>query len=263
MITVTILTKDSDRKIARALESVSWAKEVVILDTGSTDRTLQIAASFPNVKIYSALFSGFGQLHNQMAGLASHDWILSLDSDERISPELAQELQQLALDPRTIYSIPRRNYFNGRWIRGCGWYPDRAFRLYHRQYCQFSLHAVHERLVTKGMRRCDLHSPIDHFSYDCLADFLRKMQLYTDLFAEQHRQGRKSSCLRAFFAQSMAFIRSYILKLGFRDGAEGWIISCYNAQTAYYKYLKLREVNRKELVENAPVARGKGKLPNC
>lgn len=246
MISVTILTKDSEQKIGQALASVAWAQEVVVLDTGSVDRTLHIAAAFPNVKLYRALFSGFGDLHNQMAELATGDWIFSLDSDEQVSPELAQEIRSLTLNPQTVYAIPRKNYFNGKWIRGCGWYPDRVFRLYHRRHTQFSLDRVHERVKTEGLSLCYLKNPIHHFSYNSIADFLSKMQLYSDLFAHQNRKVKKGSLIRALLAQWMAFIRSYFFKRGFRDGAEGWMISCYNAQTAYYKYLKLGEFNRQE-----------------
>lgn len=243
MFTVTVLTKNCETKIQTMLASVAWAPEVVVLDTGSTDRTLEIAASFPNVNIFHSPFSGFGALHNEMAALASNDWILSIDSDEVVSDSLKAELQSLTLDSNSVYSMPRHNFFQGKWIRGCGWHPDRVVRLYHRGRTQFSADQVHERVLTEGLKRVDLNAPLHHFSYESVADFLTKMQLYTDLFARQNKHRRTSSLFRALVAKWMAFVRSYVFKLGFRDGYQGWIISSYNAQTAYYKYIKLKEIN--------------------
>jgi glycosyltransferase involved in cell wall biosynthesis len=252
MISVTLLTKDSEKWINRVLESVAWAAEVVVLDSGSTDHTLDIAETFPNVVIHRSEFVGFGPLKNRAAELATHDWILSVDSDEVVSPELAKELQDLGPDPKRIYRMRRRNYLGGKWIRWCGWHPDRVIRFYNRGETRFSSSKVHERVKRKKLKMTDLTGQIDHYSYSSTSDFLTKMEHYTTLWAEQHASRRKGSFARALLHKWYTFVRSYILRRGFMGGAEGYIISSYQAETAFYKYLKL-----KELQEDRPPVREK------
>lgn len=244
MISVTMLSKNSERTIGKALESLRWADEVILLDTGSTDHTLEIAATFHNVKIHKTPFTGFGELHNLATELAAHPWILSVDSDEVVSPELAEELSTLVLDAQTVYSVARHNYFNDRWIRGCGWYPDRCLRLYNRTATRFSSQEVHESILMEGMELVELKGPLLHFSYPNIASLLEKMQLYSDLFARQYRHKRRSSLPKALTHAFTTFFISYLLQRGLFFGYEGFVISLYKAHTAYYKYLKLREANR-------------------
>lgn len=245
MITVTILTKDCSAVLEECLKSVSSFAEVIILDTGSTDQTLEIAAKFPNVKIHQTSFSGFGPLHNQAVALASNDWILSLDSDEVLTSELAQEIHSLRLNAHVVYSIQRDNYLNGKHIRWCSWYPERVIRLFHRQKTKFSLDAVHEKVLTAGLETIELDAPLKHTPYRTTADFLEKMQKYSTLFAEQNRGKKHASLLTAIFHGTAAFLKNYLVKGGIIGGKEGFIISLYNGQTAYYKYLKLSELNKK------------------
>ena len=138
MISVTILTKDNEETIGSVLESVRLFDEVILLDTGSTDATLEIARIYPNVKVFKSDFIGFGPLHNLAAEYASHEWVLSLDSDEVLTPSLAKEILDLSLDPQKVYSFPFDNYFNGKHIKWCGWYPDRHIRLYHKRSTSFT-----------------------------------------------------------------------------------------------------------------------------
>jgi glycosyltransferase involved in cell wall biosynthesis len=220
--------------------------EVIVLDTGSNDDTLEVAGEFPNVKIHHAQFNGFGPLHNEATSIASNDWVLSIDSDEIATPELVREIQGLLLDPNSVYSILRDNYFNGKAIRCCaGWYPDRVIRLYNRRKTRFSNDAVHEKVLSEKMRVIPLQYTIKHTPYRTISDFLTKMQKYSTLFAEQNRGKKKSSLLKAALHGISAFIKSYIFKRGIFGGKEGFIISLYNSQTAYYKYLKLAELNQK------------------
>jgi glycosyltransferase involved in cell wall biosynthesis len=245
MISVTILTRDSAPHLRRALEAVRAFPEVIVLDSGSTDNTLEIARQFPNVRAVSTQFKGFGPLHIEATALASHDWILSVDSDEVVTEALAEEIARLALDSRTVYWIPRKNYYNGRWIRGCGWYPDRHVRLYNRTVTRFSDLQVHEAVLTDGLREVELQGALEHYSYACLADFLSKMQRYSDLFAKDNAGRKRSSLGLAIIHGLGAFLKSYLFQRGFLDGAEGFIISAYNGQVALYKYLKLREANQR------------------
>ena len=242
MISVTILTKNSEKTLRSTLESVASFPEVILLDTGSQDKTLEIAQQFANVRIFIAPFNGFGNAHNLASSHAQHDWILSLDSDEVLSAALVAEIHSLSLDPQVIYSMQRHNYFKGKHIKWCGgWYPDRIIRIYHRKMTRFNEDAVHEKILKNGLKEFELSSPITHTPYLEISDFLNKMQLYSTLYAEQHKQEKKSSLMTAILHGWYAFFKSYILKRGFLGGAEGYIISAYNGHAAFYKYLKLTE----------------------
>lgn len=241
MISVCILTKNSASTLKATLDSVQSFSEVIVLDNGSTDETCKLAESYPNVRIYKTPFIGFGALRNKAAELASHDWILSLDSDEVLSPSFSRELSSLILDEKIGYFFPRHNYYNGKRIRGCGWDPEQIARLYHRKSAKFSEVLVHEALVAE--RFAKLKSPLLHTPYRSTADFLAKMQHYSTLFAEQCRGKKKSSFTKALIHGFYAFFRSYFLQKGIFCGAEGFIISYYNANTTFYKYLKLAEIN--------------------
>ncbi len=242
MITVTILTKNNEETLGSVLESVCSFDEVILLDTGSTDTTLELAQIYPNVKVFKSPFIGFGPLHNLAAQYASHDWILSLDSDEVLTPELAEEILAVKLDPQKVYSFPFDNYFNGKHIKWCGWYPDRHIRLYNKTATSFTDDQVHEKV--KPLQEIAFKHPVKHYSYRSIADFLHKMDRYSTLFAEQNLHKKRSSFTKALLHGSFAFIKSYIIKKGFLGGKEGYIISLYNAQTTFYKYLKLAYASR-------------------
>jgi hypothetical protein len=163
-----------------------------------------------------------------------------------VTPELVREIQELLLNPNSVYSIPRENYFNGKIIRCCaGWYPDPVIRLYNRRHTRFSNDAVHEKILREGVKVVKLQHPLKHTPYRTISDFLDKMQKYSTLFAEQNRGKKRSSFFKALLHGTSAFIKSYIFKRGIAGGKEGFIISLYNSQTAYYKYLKLAELNKK------------------
>jgi glycosyltransferase involved in cell wall biosynthesis len=244
-ISVTILAKNSQKYLAEVLSSVSSFGQVLVYDTGSTDDTLEIAKQFPNITILRETFVGFGPTHNLASIAAQYDWILSIDSDEVVTPEMVQAIENASDDPLNIYAFPRNNYFNGKWIKWCGWYPDKQRRLYNKTKTQFSNAQVHESIITDGMRVVNLDAPLIHYSYDSIEDFLTKMQSYSTLFAKQNVGKKRSSLPRAILHGAFAFFKSYVIKRGFLGGYEGFVISAYNGHTAYYKYLKLREANRK------------------
>lgn len=240
MISVTILTKNSEATLASTLDSATSFSEVLVYDTGSTDKTLQIAKTYPNVRIVNESFLGFGPSHNRASELAKHDWILSIDSDEVLSSSLSQEILLLALSEDYVYSLDRHNYFNGKRIKSCaGWYPDRVIRLYNKKKTSFSKDAVHERVISEGFKVTRLKGALLHTPYRSIEDFLAKMQTYSTLFAEQNAGKKKSSfsiALRHAFASLM---KNLLLKRGLFSGKEALIISFYNAHTTFYKYLKL------------------------
>ena len=245
MISVTILTKNSQEHIREILEALRQFDEVVVYDTGSTDATMQIAQTFDNATLYQKPFIGFGPTHNLASESAKHDWILSIDSDEVPTPEMLREIADASLDPSCVYAIPRHNFFNGRWIRWCGWHPESVVRLYHRKRTRFSDDQVHEGVITRGMTVIPFKGALKHYSYDSIAQFLEKMQLYSELFARQYAGKKRSGPMKAIGHGFFAFFKSYVLKKGFLGGYEGFVISLYNGHTAYYKYLKLYEYNRK------------------
>lgn len=244
MISVTIIVKNGEKRLKEVLDAVKHFDEVVLYDTGSIDKTLEIAGSYPNVSIYQRNFTGFGPCHNSAAALARNDWILSIDADEVLSPFLIHEITHLALDPRTVYSLPFHNFYNGKQIKWCGWYPESHIRLYNRQQTSFSEAMVHEGVQSEGLNIETLKNPIYHYPYNNVSEFLVKMERYSTLFASQYHKKRKSSPAIAVLHGSAAFFKSFFIKKGFLGGYEGFLISAYNGHTALYKYLKLYEANR-------------------
>ncbi len=244
MFSVTILTKNSSKYLHNVLRSLEHFPEVIVLDTGSTDTTCDIATMYKNVRLFHRPFTGFGPTHNVASSLATYDWILSLDSDEIMTQALEKEILSLALDESAVYTIPRNNYYRNKLIRGCGWYPDRVKRLYNRKKTQFSDALVHEAVeVLPGMRKVDLRHGVDHFPYDTVHDFLKKLDSYSSLYATQMAGRKYPSFFGALSHAFWAFFRSYILKRGWLLGREGMEISLYNANASLYKYLKLIEKN--------------------
>jgi glycosyltransferase involved in cell wall biosynthesis len=220
--------------------------EVLIYDTGSEDSTLKLAQEFPNTRVHTGEFWGFGPTHNVASALASHNWILSVDSDEEVSKELCEEILSLKLDPKCVYEIRRHNFFNGKRIKGCsGWDPDYVVRLYHRKTTAFDVAQVHEKILVSNLKKIRLKHPIKHTPYLQIGDFITKMQTYSTLFAQQHAKSKKASVVSALFHGWWAFLKSYLFKRGFIAGKEGLIISLYNGHATFYKYLKLAETPKK------------------
>ena len=237
MISITMLTKNSAETLGRVLDSLRAFPEVIIIDTGSTDETLAIAQQYANVTLYEKAFTSFGELRNMAASLAKNDWVLALDSDEvLIQPD---EILKTLLKPECTYSFPYRNFYRGREITFCGWNKERHTRLYNKQQTAFNTDKIHEAVIE--LNTIPLPSLIHHYSYRKISDFLVKLDRYTTLFAEQYKGKRRSSLIKALGKSWWAFFRSYILQRGFLGGFEGYLISRYIADTAFYKYLKLRE----------------------
>lgn len=245
-ISVTILVKNGEKYLEQVLAPLFRFDEVIIYDNGSTDRSKEIASYNPNVSLIEGPFLGFGKTHNLVSSKAKNSWILSLDSDEIMTEELVNEIDQLVLDPNTVYAVSRKNFFKGKWIRGSGWSPDIQYRLYNRDKTAFTEASVHESIITQGLHVKILHNKLLHYPYDSYAEFLSKMQHYATLFASDRAKKVKSSPLKAFNHALFAFIKSYFIKRGLFDGFPGFFISAYNAQTAFYKYLLLYEKNQEQ-----------------
>ena len=243
-ITAIVLAKNSEKTIFKSLESLRDFAEVVLVDTGSTDQTLNLAKKFANVKIQQEKFSNFGTLRNLASSYATFDWLFVLDSDEVLTPDALRALKESILEKECVYSFSRKNFFNEKFIRWCGWYPDRVMRLYHRKATSYSSDFVHEKILINNLREVKLKADLEHYSYHKISDFLEKMEKYTTLFAEMNKYKKSSSPLKALLHGLYAFIKSFILQRGFLSGWEGLIISLYNSQTSFYKYLKLWEANK-------------------
>jgi glycosyltransferase involved in cell wall biosynthesis len=239
-LSVIVITKNEERRLARCLESVGFADEIVLLDGGSTDRTVEIGkAKGARVEI-STTWSGFGPQKNRVLGLATGDWVLSLDADEEVTSESAAEIRETIQHPAVdCYEIPRLSEFCGRFMRHSGWYPDYVARLFKRGTAKFSDDLVHERLIpTAGVGR--LKHPLIHRGYGGPADTLRKIDAYSTAWAEQAvAAGRRAGFVAAPLHGLAAFVKTYILRRGFLDGAAGLAVAISSAEVAYYKYFKL------------------------
>jgi glycosyltransferase involved in cell wall biosynthesis len=244
-ISVAIITLNEERNIRACLESVKWAEEVVVCDSGSTDRTLAIAGEY-GARTFRDEWRGFAGHKNLAVERCRHAWILVLDADERVTPALRQEIERVLADPAAPegYLVPRRSYFLGRWIQGCGWYPDESVRMFQRGRGRFALRAVHEAVVVDG-RLGRLAAPLEHFTYDSISAFLQRMDRYSTLAAEElHRAGRPA-CLRDLVLRpAWTFLRMLLVQGGWREGWRGLVLSGLYAAYAFSKYAKLWEMER-------------------
>ena len=248
-ISVTMITKNASRYLVESLDALQRFDEVIVLDNGSTDETIELARTFANVTVYESPFIGFGPLKNLAVSYAKNSWILSVDSDEVFSEELVDEILSLALDKSKIYAIVRDNYYNGKLIRCCGWEDDMVDRIFHRTEVRFSDKQVHESLVFPDTTtRVRLRYRFKHYTYCNSEELIAKMQYYSTLWARDFAGKKSSSPSKAVLRSLFAFVKFYFFKKGFLNGYEGLLISVTNANNVFYKYIKLYEANweRKE-----------------
>jgi glycosyltransferase involved in cell wall biosynthesis len=238
-LAAVLIVRNEAARLRACLESVRWADEIIVLDTGSTDETVAIAREF-TAKVASAEFSGFGPLKNQALGLASADWILSIDADERVTPELQREiLETLPRAEHAGYLVPRSSYFCGQPMRHGGWWPDPVARLVRRGRGRFTDVPVHEELVIQGSTG-RLQAPLAHYTYDDFEAMLEKLNRYSTLAAgKMHGAGKRAGLLTAVTHGLWSFVRTYFLQLGLLDGRRGFMLAVLNAEHSYYRYLKL------------------------
>jgi len=245
-LSVVIITLNEEANLPRCLESVKWADELVLIDSASTDRTLEIAREYGAV-VHRPEWRGFGPAKREGVAKASGDWILSLDADEEVSPALADDIKVALGESEDIsgYYIPRRTQFLGRWIYHCGWYPDPVLRLFRKSDGNFDDAPVHEKVILKG-RTGRLNHDLLHYSYPTLDSYFEKFNRYTSLAAEKaFREGRKGGVWDILVRPLACLIKHYILKRGFLDGLEGLIISVLSSCYVLTKYAKLRDLVRR------------------
>jgi glycosyltransferase involved in cell wall biosynthesis len=243
-VSVFILSKNEEQKIGPALDSVSWAAEIVVVDSFSTDRTVEIATS-RGARVVQVEFKKFGELRNEGIENTAQPWIFSLDSDERCTPEARDEILRIVADPASAdaYLVPRRNFLLGRSIRHSGWYPDyRQPQLFRRGRMRYAADdEVHEGWVLDG-RLGRMQNPIIQIPYRTLAEAIGKMNRYTSLgVAKQERRGASSGYAKAFLRASWAFFKAYVIQLGFLDGGPGLVLAVLRFENSFYKHAKLVE----------------------
>jgi glycosyltransferase involved in cell wall biosynthesis len=246
-ISIAIITKDEERNIRACLESVKWADEVVVVDNGSTDRTVAVCQEY-GARVFREDWKGYSGQKNSAIEKTRNEWVLSLDADEQVSPELRREMEEsLAAEPSVDgYWIPRKNFFLGRWIRRCGWYPDLNLRLFRKSRGRFGERAVHERVEIRG-KTIPLTQPLIHETYRTLTDFVQRMDRYSTLAArEMNREGREFRWIDLLFRPPSTFVQMYILRAGFLEGYDGLVLSVSYSFYTFAKYAKLREIGKSE-----------------
>jgi glycosyltransferase involved in cell wall biosynthesis len=242
-LTVTVIAKNEAANLARALSSVTWADEViVVVESESTDETAGIARQF-TTRVIVRPWPGYVGQKNYAASIASNPWILSLDADERVTPKLAEAIRDTLVNPaHAAYAIPRVTWHLGRWIRSTDWYPDHQLRLYDRRAAQWTGTYVHEAVTVNGSTGY-LRGELEHYPYRDISDHLDTIERYTNYAAAQmHEAGRHAGLLQIAGHPPLAFLRNYVLRGGVRDGVPGFIISTMNAYYVFLKFAKLREL---------------------
>lgn len=245
-VSAIIITRNEEANIRECLALLTWVDQIVVVDCGSSDRTVEICREFTDlVRVHD--WPGFGPQKNRALDYATGDWVLSIDADERVRPELRQEIiAALPAGEAVAYELPRLSWYCGRFIRHSGWRPDYVLRLFKRGAGRFSDDLIHERVLVKGpVGR--LRNDLLHYSFRNLEQVLNVVNRYSSLGAEQKfRAGQKSGLGRAIGHGLWGFFSTYLLKAGFLDGRQGLMLAISNAEGAYYKYLKLLELGEVE-----------------
>lgn len=246
-LSVVMIAKNAADLLPDCLASVAWAHELILLDSGSTDDTVNIARA-AGVQVHiDADWQGYGIQRQRAQQYATGDYVLMIDTDERVTPELKQAIQRVlaAPQPDVVYSIARRNYFLGRFMRHSGWYPDRVMRLYPRTRYQYNDNLVHESLACDGAPVTALDGDLLHLTCRDFASFQRKQLNYATAWAqERHQRGKKTSLAGIFSHTVGAFLKTLVLRGGVLDGKQGWLLAVVNAQYTFNKYTELWALSR-------------------
>lgn len=244
-ISVTVIARNEERNLSRCLRSVSWADEIIVVDSGSTDRTIAIARDHGAI-VHVQPWGGFAAQKNFAVDRARHDWILSLDADEWFGPEAEAEIREAARSASAdAYSVPRVSALSGAFVRRA-WRGDRPVRLFRRDRARFGGGHVHESLrLAPDARLGKLASPLYHLSYRSIEDYVDRMNRYTSLAARSlHEDGKRPRPARLVISPLAAFARHYVLKAGWRDGVRGLVVAAGSAFYAFFKYAKAWDLER-------------------
>lgn len=238
-ISVIILVNSPREIFHETLASVACFDEIVLVNNGPFELLKPFVEKIPKVTVYNKEFIGFGPLKQWALSKTSHDWILCIDSDEVLSQEAQDFLLHQKLSPSKVYSLPFRNYLYDKWIKACDWYPDEHIRVFNKTKAEISSDAVHEKILSKGLKTEVLKGYISHYSYEKIEDFLSKMQVYSTLYAKTKPRSQ-FFFFKAILSSLFTFFKSYFFQKGFFS-AEGFIISVYKSHVAFYKYMKCWE----------------------
>jgi glycosyltransferase involved in cell wall biosynthesis len=250
-LSVVAVTRNEEANLPRCLESIKWADEIVVVDSGSTDRTVEIAESY-GARVFAPEWRGFGASKREGVKQARGEWILSVDADEVVPADLAEEIRQVLknADDTTGYYMPRRTQFLGRWILHGGWYPDHILRLFRKDSGNFTDAPVHETVELKGVT-ARLKHDLQHYSYPTMESYLVKFNHYTSLAAEDlFQRGEKPGVTRIVLNPLAKFIKQYILRVGFLDGPEGLVLALLSSGYVLTKYAKARDLFRRDRRES-------------
>ena len=253
-LSVVLIIKNEAQHLDACLSSVAWADEIVILDSGSTDASLAIAAQFTDKIYVDTQWQGFGLQRQKAQAYARGDWILMLDADERITHALAQAIQTVIQQPADkIYQLKRLSWCFGRFIRHSGWYPDKVARLYPRQQAGYNAALVHEKLENpQHLPVATLDGDLLHFTYEDVRHYLEKSAHYAQAWAQQrHQQGRSASLGQGLIHGLACFIRMYLAKAGFLDGRQGLLLALLSAHSTFVKYASLWALQQPKSPNNA------------
>ena len=245
-LSVAIIAKNEAQNLPACLESVGFAEQIVVVDSGSADETAQIAQNF-GCQVYNELWRGFGAQKQFAIDRCTHSWVLLLDADERVPPATASVIKTIVdsdSEEAAGYSFPRKNFFQGRWIRHL-WGGDRVVRLFRKNRGRMTQARVHEAVEVSGPVKA-LDAPLEHFTESSLSKLLLKMDHYTTLGAQEaFEKGKRASAWGAAGVAFFAFLQSYLLKRGFLDGVQGLTLSVAESVSRFFKYAKLSELSRK------------------
>ena len=245
-LSAIVITFNEEHIIEDCLRAIDFADEIIVIDSGSTDDTVNICRQFtPNVHITD--WPGFGKQRNRALAHATHDWVLTIDADQVVTPALAQEIKQLDLNRDfTAYSAPAQSYYCGKAIKHGAWKDERAIVLFNQQTAKYDERDIHEGLVFSGAKNIGkLEHHLDHYSFINLTQVLDKVNSYSTSSAQMKaKQGKNSSFGKALGHGAWTFIRDYVIKCGFLDGKEGFMLAVSNAEGCYYHYLKLLYLNQ-------------------
>lgn len=244
-LSVFVIALNQEANIGDCLASVSFADEIVVVDTGSTDRTVELAGAFTD-RVLTAPWEGFGRTKNYALDQTRSEWVFSLDTDERVPPALREEILAVvrADGPGNGYRVARKNYFCGRWIRRLGWYPDYTLRLFRRGQGRFRDREVHEEVVVAGSVGT-LKTPLTHYSYRSVSEYVARMDRYARLAAQElAKAGRRPVPGELFFRPFFSFLHLYFIRLGFLEGTPGYTLAVLMSIYKFLKYYYLRELAR-------------------
>lgn len=239
-VTATVITLNEAAHIEACLASLAWADEIIVVDSGSTDGTPELARR-AGATVISREWPGYAAQKDFAATQATHDWIVSVDADERVTPALADEIRAVTASPdgKVGFRVPRITFHLGRWIRTTDWYPDYQLRVYDRRHASWAPRRVHESVTARGPVG-QLAAHLEHYAYRDLAHHHDTMQRYTTLAAQQmFEEGRRASLFDLAVHPLAAFLRNYVLRRGFMDGGPGLIVSAMNAHYVFLKFAKL------------------------